>query len=198
MPREVARRVFVLATVLGLAAGCSTPPPRPSFPDLRFTAQPPIQLNVARIDVVTAYQAPFRPPNVEHSFPVTPAHAMENWAHDRLKAVGTSGRAVFSIRNASVIETELPRTTGIQGALTTEPSQRYDLALEANVQIVDDKGLEARSATVQSSLSKSVLEGITPNDRETAWYGMVKDAMANFDGQMEREIRNNFGPAFVQ
>jgi len=188
---------LALATMLVLVA-CSTAPPHPTFPDLHFTGVPPIALNVAQIDVVNAYQAPFHEPNVEHLFPVTPAHAMENWAHDRLKAVGTGGHAVFTIKNASVIETELPRTGGVQGALTTQAAERYDLTLAATIQIIDDRGLEARSASVNTTLSQSVLEGISPNGRDTAWYGMIKDAMVNFDRQMESEIRNNFGPVFLR
>jgi hypothetical protein len=198
MKAVAARRAFVIATVLALAAGCSTPPPRPVFPELRFDAQPPIQLNVAQIEVVTSYQSPFHAPNVEYSFPVPPARAMASWAHDRLQAVGSGSRAIFTITNASVTETDLPQATGITGAFTTQAAQRYDLTLQANLQIVAANGLDARTAAVTTSLTQSVLEGITPNDRDTTWYDMTKQAMANFDRQMESEIRRNFGPAFVR
>ena len=146
----------------------------------------------------TTYQAPFKSPNVDHLFPVPPSRALENWARDRLKPVGRTGRAIFSIRNASVTETELPQTQGITGALTTQPSERYDLALEATLQIVDDSGLQARTATVKTSRSQSVLQGITPNDRDKAWYDMTVAAMADFDKQMETEIRSNFGNFVVR
>lgn len=66
------------------------------------------------------------------------------------------------------------------------------------MQIVDAQGLPVRTANVQATRSQSVLEGITPNDRDRAWYDMTKAAMADFDKQMEAEIRNNFGIYFNQ
>ncbi len=186
------------AGILAFVAGCSTPPPRPVFPDIRFTTEAPIRLDVAAIDVRDDYQPPLRPPNVDHLFPVPPARAAENWARDRLRATGNVGRAVFILRNASVIETELPRTPGITGVLTTAPAQRYDITLQATIQIVDAQGLPLRTASVTTTRSQSVLEGITPNERDRAWYDMTKAVMADFNGQMVTEIRNNFGQYYNQ
>ena len=190
------RPSLVAALCLALAA-CAPAPARPTYPDLHFTERPPLRLDVASVDVRNDYQMPFRAPNVEHDFPVSPGHAAENWARDRLKPVGRDGRAVFAIRDASVVEIELPKEGGITGALTTAPAQRYDMRLEASVQILD-RGGEARSATAQVTRSQSVLEGITPNERDQAWYSMTQAAMADFDRQMETEIRNNFGNFVVR
>jgi hypothetical protein len=193
------RRRLLLAGLLALVAACAAPPSRPTFPDIRFTDAPAIRLDVAALDVREEYQPPFRAPNVDHLFPVPPMRAAENWARDRLKPTGRSGRAVFILRNASVIETELPKKReGLTGAFTTEPAQRYDLTLQATVQIVDAQGVAVRIANVQTTRSQSVLEGITPNDRDRAWYDMEKAAMADFDKQMDAEIRNNFGTYYNQ
>jgi hypothetical protein len=193
------RGLAMAGLALALLAGCSTPPPpRPIFADLRYTAEPPIRLEVGRIEIRDEYQAPFKAPNVDHLFPVPPARAAENWAHDRLKATGKTGRAVFVLKNASVIETELPRSQGLTGALTTEPAQRYDLALQATVEIVDDRGLPIRTANVSTTRSQSVLDDISPNQRDHAWYDMTKAAMTDFDQQLASEIRNNFGIYYDQ
>jgi hypothetical protein len=190
---------LLLATVLLTLAACSSPPPRPTYPDIRFTGEPPIRLAVASVDIRDEYRPPFQPPNVDHLFPEPPMRAADDWARDRLKSTGLYGRAVFILRNASVIETELPKkSTGITGAFTTEPAQRYDLTLQATVQILDGQGLPVRTANVQTTRSQSVLEGITPNDRDRIWYEMTKAAMADFDKQMEAEIRNNFGIYYDQ
>jgi len=189
---------LVLGAVVVVVAGCSSPPPHPTFPDIRFTGEAPIRLDVATLDVRDEYQPPMRAPNVDHLFPVTPARAAENWARDRLKPTGKAGRVVFILRNASVIETALPKTGGISGAFTTQAAERYDLTLQATVQIVDAQGLPVRTANVQAQRSQSVLENITPNDRDRTWYDMTKAAMADFDTQMENEIRNNFGIYYNQ
>lgn len=193
-------RLLALAGLaLAVLAGCTSPPPRPTFADLRFTDEPPLRLDVAAVEVRDEYQAPFKAPNVDHLFPVAPGKAAENWAHDRLKAAGKTRRAVFVLQNASVTETELPKKTeGLTGALTTEPAERYDLTLQAMLEIVDDRGLPLRTVNVTTTRSQSVLEGITPNQRDQTWYDMTKAAMADFDKQMESEVRGNFGIYFNQ
>jgi len=194
----LARLTWIALVAALLLAGCQPPPPRPDFPDLRFNARLPLQIDVARLVVEPSYQMPFRAPNVEHLFPVPPLRALENWASDRLKPVGKSGRVVMNILNASVVETELPVTQGLTGTFTTQPAERYDLAIEATVQVYDSNGLIARSANVKTQRSQSVLQGITPNDRDRALYDMTKDAMVDFDRQMENEMRANFGLFLVQ
>ena len=44
--------------------------------------------------------------------------------------------------------------------------------------------------------SQSVLEGITPNERDQTWYDMTKALMADFDQQMSAEISGNLGGYF--
>ncbi|HUZ71393.1 MAG TPA: hypothetical protein VMU87_00280 [Stellaceae bacterium] len=191
-------RLMLGAGLLALVAACTTPPPHPTYPALRFTAEPPIRLEVAGIDVRDDYQPPMRAPNVDHLFPVPPMRAAETWAHDRLQATGTTGRAVFILRKASVVEIKLPVKEGLTGALTTQPAERYDLTLQATVEIVDANGLPVRTANVTVTRSQSLLQGVTPNQRDQAWYDMTKAAMADFDKQMETEIRNNFGIYYNQ
>jgi hypothetical protein len=197
-------RFVLCVALLACAAGCSAPPPRPVFPDIRFNAEPPIRLDVVRVEVRNDYQPPFRSPNVDHLFPVPPMRAADNWADDRLKAtaaIGSGGlelQAIFILRNASVIATALPQKTGSGALFTTQPAERYDLTLQADLEIADPRGIPLRTASVRVTRSRSVLNGITPNDRDHVWYDMTKDAMADFDRQMETQIRNNFGIYYDQ
>lgn len=191
-------RKFTTLLALLILAACQAPPTRPTFPDLHFTGAPPLRLDVATIEVRQDYREPFQAPHVEQLFPVAPGHAAQNWAHDRLLAAGRSNRAVFVVRTASAIETPLPKSEGVKGAFTTEPTQRYDLRLEATLQIIDPQGVAVRTANAQAVRSQSLLEGITPNEREQAWYDMTKALMADFDRQMSGEIQGNFGLYYVR
>ncbi len=186
------RRAFLLA-VLTLAACETPPPPRPTFPDIRFTERPPMRIDAAAIDIERQFRPTLRPPNVEHLFPVSPERAMENWARDRLQATGTSRRVRVRIVDASVREVELPRTGGVRGAFTTDQAQRYDATVEMSVDIMGDRGFAERSVTAKAARSRSVPENITPNDREMAWYQLTKELMADLDLELERQIRSNFG-----
>lgn len=191
-------RLSILAIALiGTLVACDTAPPRPVYPDIRFTAAPPIRLAVGAVDLTNAFKPTFQSPEVEHLFPVPPARAVENWVHDRLVAAGGAARARFTLNNAAVIETELSKKKeGLTGALTKEPAQRYDATLDAMLDIIDDHGVPVRTISVKVTRSQTVLEGITPNERDQTWYDMTKALMADFDAQMSSEISNHFGGYF--
>jgi hypothetical protein len=185
----------LLSVVAGFLGGCESPSPtRPVFPEIRFTDKPPIRLDVAAVEVVDRFQPTFKEPNVEHLFPVTPARAAGNWARDRLQAAnpGSERRARFVILDASARETELPRTGGVRGAFTTDQAERYDAVIAVELDILGPRGFTERSVTAKASRSTSVAEGITPNQREQAWYDLTRALMADLDRQLEQEIRANF------
>jgi hypothetical protein len=189
-------KIVAIALLAGLAA-CDTAPPRPTYPDIRFTSAPPIRLAVSAIDLSSEFKPTFQSPHVEHLFPVPPAQAAENWAHDRLQAGGGTARARFTIQDASVIETVLPKKSeGISGAFKKEATERYDATLRAKLEILDARGFALRTVTVRVVRSQSVIEGITPNERDQTWYDMTKALMADFDQQMSTEISANLGGYF--
>ncbi|HWG79635.1 MAG TPA: hypothetical protein VN681_07675 [Stellaceae bacterium] len=198
MPSSSLRlKIAAIVLLAGLAA-CDTAPPRPTYPDIHFTSETPIRLAVSAIDVRNDYKPTFRSPHVEHLFPVPPAQAAENWAHDRLQAAGGGAvSARFTIQDASVIETPLPKKSeGISGAFKKEATERYDATLRATLEIVDARGFALRTVSAKVARSQSVLEGITPNERDQTWYDMTKALMADFDQQMSAEISGNLGGYF--
>lgn len=192
MNRSVAQAVCLAVLLLAPLVGCETPATRPSFPDIRFTDEPLLRLDVAAVDIQDDFHPSFRTPNVEHLFPVSPEHAMENWARDRLQATGTTRRARVRIIDASVKETELPRTKGLTGAFTTDQAERYDATAEMSVDLVNDRGYVDRTISAKAARSQSVAEGITPNQRDETWYAMTKELMAELDRELERQMRANF------
>ncbi|HUH82982.1 MAG TPA: hypothetical protein VLX85_00140 [Stellaceae bacterium] len=190
--------LMAMALVLaGLVAGCGSAPPRPTYADIRFNDEPPIRLAVGGVDIQSTWQPSIQPPHVEHLFPVEPVRVLENWARDRIAPAGGSARAVFVIEDASVIEVDLKKKeSGVAAVFTNQPSQRYDATVQATLRIVDDRGTPVRYVTVKATRSETVLEDISPNDRDKTWYEMTKKLMADFDRQMSAEISANFGGYF--
>jgi hypothetical protein len=178
--------------LLLLAVGCETAPTRPTFQDIRFTAEPPLRLDVAEVDVERVFRPSMTEGRVETLFPVPPERAVENWVQDRLKATGTTRRARVRILDASVKEVQLPTTSGLRGMFTTDQAQRYDANVEVAIDLIGDNGFPERSITAKASRSRSVPEGITPNQRDQVWYDLTKALMADLDQELERQIRANF------
>jgi hypothetical protein len=183
---------LALAVVL-LVAGCAPTPQRPTFPDIRFTERPAMRVDAMSVDVIREFRASLQPPFVDHLFPVTPERALENWARDRLQPSGTTRRLQARITDASVRETELPRTPGIRGTFTTDQAQRYDAQVAMTVDLLDDNGNPQRTVSAKAARSQTVPEGISPVDRDRVWYDLTRAVMTEFDQEMERQIRTNFG-----
>lgn len=190
--RAVARFVFVAAIAAAALTGCSTPPPHPQYLAIRFTNEPPIALAVGTVVLREDYTPSSNPPHVEERFPVTPMHALENWAHDRLQASGGPDQAVVDITDASVTEAALPQKTGVTSWFTNQQANRYDMTIQVTINIVDSTGIAVRTVTVRAARAQSVAENISPDQRDQTWYDMTKQIMAAFDRQMENEIRNHF------
>jgi len=183
------RNLLLAGLCLGLAS-CGPPPPAaPRFPDIRFTDETPLVIQATRIDIRSLVS----PGQFDHDFPVTPQQAMENWARDRLRASGQGSPARFTMLRASATEKNLPTKGGITGTFTDQISQQYDVAVEATLEILDDHGMALRSVHASATLSRTVLQSASPNDRDEARYELVKQVMASFDRQMEAQIRDNFG-----
>ena len=191
------RLCTTLALLALAAASCRAPPEPPDFPPIRFVDAGPIRLDVGRIAVVEEYRPPLAAPNVEHVFPVQPAAAVAQWARDRLRAVGADGRAELVIRDASVVEVALRKTTGLRGVLTTDQSERYDASIEVELRIIDGLNRRRGHATAIAKRSRTVPEDITMTGREKVWYAMTRAMMKAIDQALQRQIRKGLA-AFVK
>jgi len=187
-----ASAVFCAILLAGVLAACTSPPPRPNFPDIHFTGNPPIRLNVGAVEIKENFHPPMKAPNVDHLYPVTPIHALENWAHDRLAAAGGTNHAVFVIDDASAIETDLPPTTGVRGWFTTDQSERYDMTVSGTLTLYNASGAMLVSTTAKATRYQTVAQDITPNQRDQTWYDMTKAILDDFDKQMDSDIRRDF------
>ncbi|MDE1148826.1 MAG: hypothetical protein PW843_19845 [Azospirillaceae bacterium] len=162
-----------------------------------FADETPITLNVAEIEVVNDYVSPMKPPNIEYQLQLTPAEVVRLWVQDRLKAAGSSGKARVIIRNASIVEVNLPRTSGVKGWFTTDQSQRYDGRLEVEIQVDMPAKSYAGSTSVVVTSSQSVAEDVTLNQREKTWAQLVRDMSHDMDAQLAKGIRDNLFAALI-
>ncbi|MBL8835447.1 MAG: hypothetical protein JNL66_04335 [Alphaproteobacteria bacterium] len=187
------RRTTLALALAAAVAGCATAPDPVRFPELTYAHLGRTRLAVGRIDIVDAYRPPLAPPNVDHRMPASPAATMRRWAEDRLVAAGGDATARFVIRDARVTETELPRDTGLANVLRDQQAQRYDLVMDAALEIVDARGARLAIAAARTTRSRTVSENISANDRERVWFEMVERAAADLSAELDRRIRANLG-----
>ncbi len=189
------RKNTLLATVAVAAslalAGCSTPAPVQTLPQITFAHLAPLLFDVETVEVDNRYKAPNDPRYIEDRFPTPPASAIRIWAIEHLKPVGASGSGTLRvvIKRASVEEEKLDIDKGIKGAFTKEQSNRYTLMIDADVVLLDSTGKQVGFSSAKASRSITTREDISLNDREKLWFEMTEKTMGDFNTEMESNIR---------
>lgn len=176
-----------------LLCACSTAQEMLRPQPISFTQYPLIQLNVANIEIKDEYTSPQQKPNVEHLMPVSPAEAMHGWVADRLRATGGSRTLQVIIRDASVKETELPRTEGVKGVFTNDQAYRYDARLDVEMRIYGDRALSEASLNTLGTRSETIPENASVLSRDKAFNTMIKKLMMDVNAELEKNIFTYFG-----
>jgi hypothetical protein len=189
-----AKRLFILAIGLTLAACANKPPPSDRFPPVSFADQKPYVFNVARVEIVSQYVSSSKPPHIELDMPVSPENAMKRWVEDRIKPVGTSGVLRVVIKNASATETALPRDPNASQLFNTEQTSRIDMGLNIALQILDERQFVKAEVTGQAGRSRTLPEGIKLNQRDKILYDMVVDMVKGLGTQIDPQIESTLQP----
>ena len=196
---RLSRRILLAcgAAATSLAA-CRSSPPGPAFAALTYAHKGVFRLQVERIEIATDYVPPMRRPNIDHEVPVSPLETMQRWGRDRLQAVGSPEHYLrYVVRDASLKESELPRTPGVRGALTTDQAERYDLSLAAAIEIRQIRGNFVDSnVEARTSRFRTVKEGITLAERDRSVYELIEQGMNDIDAELDRQLRTHL-PRFV-
>ncbi len=180
-------KILAVLVIPALALGaCETPVRVQSLPGLTYSHLGPLKLNVAKIEIVTQYRPPLTRPNVDHLFPTPPLKAIRQWASDRLRAVGRAGVARVVIRQAAAIETALAQKKGIKAAFTKQQAFRYDLTLDATVEIHSRPG--GGDASAQATRFTTLGEDASVNERNRVWLKLTETLMLDFNAEMEKNL----------
>lgn len=167
---RLSRRLTLFLPLFLLACGADTGTPT-YFEPLRYAYLPPIQLNVAAMDIQQRFIPSGFPPDVTANDPAPPTEALVRMAADRLQALGASGRAVFAILNASLIR----RDDSVQGDMLV------------SLAIYDENGTPRGSAEAHVERTRTGPGA----GRRQALYEMTRDMMDDMNVEFEYQVRRN-------
>ncbi len=176
---------------LGLIAACSTTVSRPAIETQDFSGQPPLALSVAQVEVIEQYQSPLKAPNVEHSFPTTPAAAFKRWVGDRLKAEGQNDTLRVTIQDASAVRVPLPRTEGLEGMFTTDQVERIDATVSVLLEVVNNAGIAEAFITAKAQRSRTLPEGLSLNERDKIYREITEALVNDLNATIEQNVRQS-------
>ena len=117
---RLTRRSSLLLPFLLAACGGDEPV---VYKPLRYEYLRPIDLNVKAIDFEQRFVPSGVAPDISGQCPVDPVATLRQMGDDRLKPLGGSGRAVFSISDASLIRRE-DLIRGLLGGDGRSPDRR--------------------------------------------------------------------------
>jgi len=189
-------RFAVIALLAAAAGSCALDDPSNRFASLTYEHLPDINLDVGEVQVEQAYKASAEAPNVGHRFPVPPKDAAVRWGQDRLVAKGDRLTFRYVVRHAAAVETPLEKSTGVTGLLTTDQSERYEVHIIIDMQVLDGRQIQG-NATAEARRSVTVPEDITLNEREKVWYKLTEDTMNDLNDQLEETIKTAFFPYII-
>lgn len=188
------KRFGLIAALLALSA-CTQEVAVQNLPEMTFRHLEPFNLRVVDLQF-----ADNRVPaklargvrEVGPTLPTPPAKALRRWADDRLQLAGTTdGTARFTILKASATRTELPTDRSIKGLFEKQVTEQYDAAVEATLEIFDNRGIRRAVATAEAHRSITVREDETVLSRRRILYELVEKMMGDFDRQMDANIRRS-------
>jgi hypothetical protein len=188
-PKRTLRLAAAFAALLALA-GCDTAPPVQVLPPISFAGETPIQLDVGHLIIQPAYHSPRRPPYYDYLMPVAPEAAAVTWAKERLQPVGRTGYARVTIRDAKVIETDLPTQKGVGTMFTDQLSQRFDGTLDVTVEILDARHMPLAHVEARATASRSLPQGLSIDQRNRELYDLTTSLIHNIDSQMNGLINS--------
>jgi hypothetical protein len=178
---RVARRAALTAlsmSALGLpvlltACGGGRPGPVRYAP-LGWDYLSPLKLNVAAIDVVDSWTT--RAGSREKGFlaPTPPVEALRKMAADRLIPAGTSGRAVFVIEDASIVQS----------------GDTYRGSFAVHLDVTTSDGTRSGYAEARALRTRSIRDD-SPDGVRAELYDMVKQMMSDMNVEFEYQVHRS-------
>ena len=167
--RRLVSRFALPLAVLSLAT-CGAPPKPRDFPPTTYDYLPQIRLNVASVEIDNRF-VPASRDEVSAQAPIPPITALRQMANDRLKAFGSSGKAILVIKDASLIK----GSNEILG----------HMAVELDVYTSDNRRAGFATAEVTQRRSGEI------KDLQGTLYDLTKTMMDRMNVELEFQARRS-------
>ena len=170
------RRHLLALSLLVAMVGCGEPAPSESeYMPADYSYLPKIKLDVANIEINDSWAPRGITGHLEQGAPLRPRDALSRMGQDRLLTGGNSGRAVFTIDDATIL----------RGRGT------YDAHFAVGMAFFREGGdsLGGVKVEVSRSISLSARDESEAGKRVTL-YKLVQDAMADMNVELEFQLRH--------
>lgn len=157
-----------------------------SYNEPRYDADPKIELDVKKVEIISEFTPSFTRPNVEHLFPISIEKTARLWGRDRLEAAdyGSDKTAEYIIKDASVTE-EIETSEDI----FTPDRLKYRATLDVIVRVYDTQSMAKAETEVVAWRELYIPANTDIAEKEKYWNGMVLKLFDEFNRKMDKNIR---------
>ncbi len=157
-----------------------------SYNEPRYDADPKIELDVKKVEIISEFTPSFTRPNVEHLFPISIEKTARLWGRDRLEAAdyGSDKTAEYIIKDASVTE-EIETSEDI----FTPDRLKYRATLDVIVRVYDTQSMAKAETEVIAWRELYIPANTDIAEKEKYWNGMVLKLFDEFNRKMDKNIR---------
>jgi hypothetical protein len=173
----------------------AAPPEVGQFPDINWTAAPPIKLDVAKLEIVNQYVPTRSPPHIEAVVPRTLLDAADQWARARLIPAGPQGVARLVITDASIVE--VPLQTPANMAPPAQPPVRFDAHIVVRLEFYGLDNTSRGSVTAEASSTHSITNDVAGPDIARQQYLLVSDALRSLNGVFDNTIHSQLSAVIL-
>lgn len=172
---------FLTITPLVTLTNCASNDSK-EFAPLEYDYLNPINFNIAQITIQNPALTPTEPNDIANRSPTPPAVALQNMAQNRLKAMGSSGYAVFTIDRATIEDQADSELVG---------------RMEAHMDIYNASNQKTGSirAAIKHEMQPNKSKGDV--DSKANLYTMTQFMMQDMNVELEFQIRKHLSAYLV-
>lgn len=176
-----------------LATACTTtktPPPE----KMTFDSLQPFPLYVASYEIQnqTANMLGFTDESVDAGFVASVNKTVDDYLHHRFSAVGTNGKFLAVLKEASVKSTVLPSENKFGAWLDVDKSDRFDMKIVVHMAIFGVGNYEKKGIDVIANRMLTVPEHVTLAERENLQMEALDNLIDDLDGSIQQVLKEDF------
>ena len=160
----------------------------PKTEPLQFSNLKRLIISSASFRVKTSFLPLLKDPYIGHSLPDPLLDATRRWAEHRFTVVGNSGSVLLTILNATAMQENLNKRSGIEGLFYEDQELKIKMKVEILIEIFNENKKVIATIKAESNRERTLKEGLSINEKDTHLLDMERRLFIDLDHVILQEI----------
>lgn len=184
--------LLACTALLGLTGCVTTPAPPPE--QMTFDTLQPFPLYVASYEIQnqTAPMLGFSDESVDKGFVASVNKTVDDYLHHRFSSVGTNGKFLAVLKEASVKRSIQPSDNRVGVWLNVDKRDRFDMKVVVHMAIFGVGNFEKKGIDVIANRMLTVPEHVTLAERERLQMEALDNMIDDLDASIQQVLKEDF------